>query len=44
VEELNTIIVVKANPLFAQYGDRTWKHERANLNLVGNFINSLPKE
>lgn len=37
------IIVVKADPLFAQYGDRAWKHAKANLNLVCDFINSLPR-
>jgi len=44
VDELNIVIVVKADPLFAQHGGGPWKHEKASLNLVGNFINSLPRK
>jgi CubicO group peptidase (beta-lactamase class C family) len=44
VDELNMVIVVTADPLFGQHGGGPWRHEKANLNLVGNFINSLPKE
>jgi CubicO group peptidase (beta-lactamase class C family) len=44
VDELNMVIVVKADPLFGQHGGGPWKHEKANLNLVGNFISSLPRQ
>ncbi len=44
VDELNMVIVVTADPLIGQHGDGPWRHEKANLNLVGNFIASLPSE
>ena len=44
VDELDMVIVVKADPLFAQHGDAPWRHEKANLNLVADFIASLPSE
>ena len=44
LEEFNMVIVVTADPLFAQHGGGPWSHEKANLNLVGDFINSLPSE
>jgi hypothetical protein len=37
-------VVVKADPLFGQHGDKAWRHEKANLNLVGDFFASLPSE
>jgi CubicO group peptidase (beta-lactamase class C family) len=36
------VVVVTADPLFKQHGDEPWKHERANLNLVADFIAGLP--
>jgi len=43
VDNLDMVIVVTADPF---YGKEThwdsWKHEKANINLVGKFINSLP--
>ena len=44
LEELNMIVVVKADPFYGQHGGGTWKYEKENLNLVGNFISSLPRE
>ena len=44
LEELNIVIVVTADPLFAQHGGDAWSHEKANLNLVADFIASLPSE
>ena len=44
LHEQNMVIVVKADPLFGQHGGGPWKHEKANLNLVGDFIASLPVE
>jgi CubicO group peptidase (beta-lactamase class C family) len=44
LEEFNMVIVVTADPLFGQHGGDAWSHEKANLNLVGEFIKSLPTE
>ena len=44
LDELNMVIVVKADPLFGQHGDRPWRLEKENLNLVADFIKSLPSE
>ena len=43
VAEYNMVIVVTADPLYEQHGgDSSWKHEKENLNLVGDFISTLP--
>ena len=42
VPELNMVVVVTADPLYRQHGSGPWKRERANLNLVADFIRSLP--
>jgi CubicO group peptidase (beta-lactamase class C family) len=44
LDDLDMVIVVQADPLVAQHGDGPWKYEKANLNLVANFIASLPEE
>lgn len=44
VEDMNMVIVVTADPLFGQHGDVPWRHEKDNLNLVGDFIRTLPME
>jgi CubicO group peptidase (beta-lactamase class C family) len=44
VDEFDMAVVVKADPLFAQHGGGPWKREKANLNLVADFISSLPSE
>jgi CubicO group peptidase (beta-lactamase class C family) len=44
VDELDVVIVVKADPLFGQHGGGPWKREKANLNLVADFISFLPEE
>jgi hypothetical protein len=38
------VIVVTADPFFRQSDDESWKHERDNINLVADFIASLPSE
>jgi CubicO group peptidase (beta-lactamase class C family) len=43
VDDLDMVIVVTADPLFGQHGDAPWGFERQNLNLVGDFVDSLPK-
>jgi CubicO group peptidase (beta-lactamase class C family) len=42
VPDLNIVVVVTADPLFGQHGDQLWEFEKQNLNLVGNFVSTLP--
>jgi hypothetical protein len=42
VNDLDMVVVVTADPLFGQHGGGPWNLEKANLNLVGDFISSLP--
>ena len=44
LDELDMIIVVTAEPFYLQHDDQSWKHEQANINLVGKFIKSLPRQ
>ncbi|MEJ2013219.1 MAG: serine hydrolase [Anaerolineales bacterium] len=44
VDALDMVVVVKADPLFGQHGGGPWKREKANLNLVADFISSLPSD
>jgi len=44
LDEIDMIIVVTADPFFQQHDDQSWKHEKATINLVSEFINSLPSE
>jgi CubicO group peptidase (beta-lactamase class C family) len=44
LDEFDMVIVVTADPLVGQHGDRPWRLEKANLNLVADFIASLPSE
>jgi CubicO group peptidase (beta-lactamase class C family) len=44
LDELDMVIVATADPLYKQHGDRPWKLEKANLNLVADFVASLPSE
>jgi len=38
------VIVVTTDPLHKKHGDEPWRLEKANLNLVANFVASLPGE
>ena len=42
INEFNMVIVVTAYPFHLKHNSESWKHEKANLNLVGEFIKSLP--
>jgi CubicO group peptidase (beta-lactamase class C family) len=42
LDGLDMVIVVTAYPFWLQHDDESWKHEKANLNLVADFIASLP--
>jgi CubicO group peptidase (beta-lactamase class C family) len=44
VDDLDMVVVVTADPLVGQHGGGPWGHEKANLNLVGDFISTLPIE
>ena len=45
VEEFDTVIVVTTDPQYEpQGGDSSWKTEKKNLNLLGDFIASLPSK
>ncbi|MGD1992174.1 MAG: serine hydrolase [Anaerolineae bacterium] len=44
LDDLDLVIVVIADPLYGEHGDRPWRIERANLNLVADFIASLPED
>jgi len=44
VDEFDMVIVVTSYPFWLQHDDEAWKHELANVNLVGEFIKSLPSE
>jgi CubicO group peptidase (beta-lactamase class C family) len=42
LDEFDMVIVVTSYPFYIQHDDQAWRHEQANLNLVGKFIQSLP--
>ena len=44
LNELDMVIVTTADPFFGQHDGNSWKHEKATINLVGEFIISLPSE
>lgn len=42
LDDLDMVIVLLADPLHLEHGDGPWKIEKANLNLIADFIASLP--
>jgi hypothetical protein len=44
LDELDTIIVTTADPLYDLPAEGGWQFEVAIINLVGKFIESLPSE
>ena len=42
VDELDLVVVLLADALYAQHGDDPWKIEKGNLNLLADFVASLP--
>jgi CubicO group peptidase (beta-lactamase class C family) len=44
LDELDMVIVTTADRLYGQFGGEAWEKERAIIELVGKFINSLPSE
>jgi CubicO group peptidase (beta-lactamase class C family) len=44
LDEFDMVIVVTVDPLHKQHGGGPWKIEKANLNLVADFVKSLPSK
>jgi hypothetical protein len=44
LDDLDMILVTTADPFWNQHDNEAWKHERSIINLMGKFINFLPKE
>jgi CubicO group peptidase (beta-lactamase class C family) len=44
IDELDMVIVTDADRLFGNFGGDAWEKERAIIDMVGKFINSLPSE
>ena len=44
LDELDMVIVVTSYPFYLQHDAESWKHELAIINLVGEFVKSLPSE
>lgn len=42
LDDLDMVMVVTVDPLHLQHGDGPWKLEKASLNLVADFVASLP--
>jgi hypothetical protein len=36
------VMVTTADPLCGQTGEGLWSHQKANINLVADFVSSLP--
>ena len=44
LDELDIVIVTTADPLYVTLADEGWEYESVIINLVGDFISSLPAE
>ena len=44
LDEFDMVIVTSADRLYGNFGGDAWEKERAIINMVGKFINSLPSE
>ncbi len=44
VHDHDMVVVVTGDPFYIVHTSESWKHEQANMNLVGKFITSLPRE
>jgi len=42
LDEFDMVVVVTAYPFYLEHNEQSWKHEKANVNLIGEFIKSLP--
>lgn len=44
VHDLDMVVVAVGDPFYIVHTPESWKHEQANLNIVGKFISALPGE
>jgi len=44
LDEYDMVIVLLAYPYFLEHNDRAWRDEKANLNLVADWVASLPSK
>ena len=44
VDEFDMVIVTTAYPFWLEHNDQSWKHEKAIMTLVSEFVSSLPSE
>ena len=44
LNEHDMVIVTNADRLFGDFGGDAWEKERAIIDIVGKFVNSLPSE
>jgi len=44
LDKFDMVIVLTSYPFYLEHNEESWKHELANINLVGKFIKSLPSE
>jgi CubicO group peptidase (beta-lactamase class C family) len=44
LDEFDMVIVLTSYPFYLEHNEESWKHERTNINLVADFIKSLPSE
>ena len=42
IDDLDMVVVLLVDPLHLQHGDEPWRIEKANLNLIADFVASLP--
>jgi len=44
LKKFNLLVVTTANPFWKEHSDQSWKHEKAIITLVSEFIKSLPNQ
>jgi CubicO group peptidase (beta-lactamase class C family) len=44
VEDIDMVVVTTSYPFWLEHNDQSWKHEKAIITMVSEFINSLPSE
>jgi CubicO group peptidase (beta-lactamase class C family) len=44
VDGLDAVVVTTADPFWLEHNDQSWKHEKATISLVADFVASLPSD
>ena len=44
VEDLDMVVVTTSYPFWLEHNDQSWKHEKAIMSMVSEFVASLPGE